>query len=76
LALTNVQMQRLADEGTLRDDIDQLWLGLHVVIFNLGTVLLEPAIDRHLAGSFGDSNELERWNRATTDVMQHGAVKP
>jgi AcrR family transcriptional regulator len=76
LALIDAQVQRLADEGTLRDDVDRLWVGLHIVIFNLGTVLLEPAVDRHLAGSFRDSSELERWNRAAEDLMQHGVIKP
>jgi TetR/AcrR family transcriptional regulator, regulator of cefoperazone and chloramphenicol sensitivity len=76
LALIDAQVERLADEGTLRDDVDRLWVGLHVVIFSLGTVLLEPAIDRHLAGSFRDSSELERWNRAASDFMLHGVVKP
>lgn len=75
LALIDVQVQRLADEGTLRDGVDRLWTGLHIVIFNLGTVLLEPAINRHLAGSFRDPSQLERWNRAATDVMHHGVVK-
>jgi AcrR family transcriptional regulator len=75
LALIDAQVQRLAKEGTLRDDIDRLWVGLHIVIFNLGTVLLEPAINRHLPGSFRDSSQLERWNRAATDVMHHGVVK-
>lgn len=76
VTLIDAQVQRLADEETLRSDVDRLWLGLHVVIFNLGTVLLEPAINRHLAGSFRDPGELERWNRAATDIMHHGAVEP
>lgn len=75
MAIIDAQVQRLADEGALREDVDRLWVGLHVVIFNLGTVLLEPAINRHLAGSFRDARELERWNRATTDIFSHGAIK-
>jgi AcrR family transcriptional regulator len=76
LALIDTQVQRLAEEGTLRADIDRLWLGLHVVLFNLGTVLLEPAIDRHLPGPFRDPAQLERWNRASTQLFTGGAVKP
>jgi len=75
LALIDAQVQRLAEEGTLREDIDRLWVGLHVVIFNLGTVLLEPAIDRHLPGSFRDASQLKRWNEAATDLMHHGVVR-
>lgn len=75
LALIDAQVQRLAKEGNLRDGIDPLWVGLNVVILNLGTVLLEPAINRHLPGSFLDASELERWNRATTDVLSHGVIE-
>jgi AcrR family transcriptional regulator len=75
-AIIDAQVQRLAEEGALRDDVDRLWVGLHVVIFNLGTALLEPAINRHLAGSFRDPDELERWNRAATEVMHNGVIKP
>jgi len=75
LALIDTQVQRLAEEGTLRADIDRLWLGLHVVIFNLGTVLLEPALDRHLPAPFRDPAQLERWNKASTQLFTEGAVK-
>jgi TetR/AcrR family transcriptional regulator, regulator of cefoperazone and chloramphenicol sensitivity len=76
MALIDAQVQRLADEGTLRPDADRLWLALHVVIFNLGTVLLEPAVNRHLPEPFRSPAQLERWNRATTQVIAEGAVKP
>jgi AcrR family transcriptional regulator len=75
LALINTQVERLAGEGTLRDGVDRLWMGLHVVIFNLGTVLLEPAINRHLAEPLREPRQLERWNRAATDLMRYGAIK-
>jgi AcrR family transcriptional regulator len=74
LALIDTQVQRLADAGTLREDVDRRWLGLHVVLFNLGTVLLEPAIDRHLPEPFRTPAQLERWNRASTDLFTEGAV--
>ena len=74
LALTDAQVERLASEGTLRDDVDRLWLGLHVVIFNLGTVMLEPALQRHLPGPFQQRDQLLRWNRAATDLMSRGAI--
>lgn len=75
LALISTQVERLSDEGTLRSDVDQLWTGLHVVILDLGTVLLEPAINRHLAGDFRDPSQLERWNKATTELLRRGVVK-
>jgi len=43
---------------------------------NLGTVLLEPAIDRYLERPFRDSRELERWTRASTQLFLRGVVSP
>jgi AcrR family transcriptional regulator len=75
MAITSAQVERLAAEGTLRADIDELWTALHVVIFNLGTVLLEPAIDRHLPAPLRDRGQLARWNEATTALISRGAVR-
>jgi TetR/AcrR family transcriptional regulator, regulator of cefoperazone and chloramphenicol sensitivity len=75
LALVDGQVERLAAEGTLRDDVDRLWLGLQVVILDLGTVLLEPAIDRHLPGPLMDPDQLERWRKACTELLRQGFVK-
>lgn len=75
LAIIDAQVQRLADDGDLRAEVDRLWAGLHVVIVNLGTVLLEPAVDRHLDRPFRDPSQLERWNRATTDILRNGVIK-
>ena len=74
VALAREQVERLAAAGTLRADVDQLWAALHVVVFNLGTILLEPAIERHLPASFRDPEQLERWNKATTKLTGYGVV--
>jgi AcrR family transcriptional regulator len=74
LAIVAAQVERLADDGTLREDVDRLWASLHVVIFNLGTVMLEPAIDRHLPTPLRDTVQLERWNEATTQLVSRGIV--
>jgi AcrR family transcriptional regulator len=76
VALATAHVERLARDETLREDVDQLWTALHLVIFNLGTVLFEPAIDRHLPAPLRDPDQLERWNRATTQLLSHGAVRP
>lgn len=75
LALVNRHVERLAEEGTLRDDADRLWLGLQVVILDLGTVLLEPAIERHLPKPLLEPDQLDRWNKACTDLLRRGFVK-
>jgi AcrR family transcriptional regulator len=75
VALVNHHVERLAEEGTLRDDVDRLWLALQVVILDLGTVLLEPAIDRHLPRPLLEANQLERWRQACTELLRRGFVK-
>lgn len=76
LALVNEHVERLAAEGVLRDDVDRLWLGLQIVVLDLGTVLLEPAIDRHLPKPLLEPDQLERWNKACTEMLRQGYVKP
>jgi AcrR family transcriptional regulator len=76
LGLVTKHVDRLAEEGTLREDVDRLWLGLQVVILDLGTVLLEPAIERHLAKPMLEPDQLERWRKACTELLRRGAVKP
>jgi AcrR family transcriptional regulator len=75
LAIVGAQVERLGREGVLREDLDQLWVALHVVIFNLGVVMLEPAIDRHLPAPLREEAQLERWNHATTRLLSHGVVR-
>lgn len=75
MAIVTAQIERLAAEGTLREDIDRLWTALQVVITNLGTILLEPAINRHLPAPLREPDQLERWNRAITSLLSHGVVK-
>jgi len=75
VALVNRHAERLAGAGTLREDVDLLWLGLQVVALDLGTVLLEPAIDRHLPEPLRSPEQLERWRRACTELLRQGFVK-
>jgi TetR/AcrR family transcriptional regulator, regulator of cefoperazone and chloramphenicol sensitivity len=76
LALVNRHVERLAEEGTLREGVDRLWLGLQVVILDLGTILLEPAIDRHLPAPMLEPDQLDRWRKACTELLRQGFVKP
>lgn len=73
VAVSRAQWELLASEGGLRSDLDLQWGALHSVIFNLGTVLLRGAIERHLPAPFFTPEQLERWNRATTALMRSGA---
>ncbi|WP_167659901.1 TetR/AcrR family transcriptional regulator [Nocardia mangyaensis] len=66
------QLGRLADEGLLRENLDRRWAVLHVIIMNLATAMLEPAINRYLEAPLRDAKQLERWNRASTEMFRSG----
>jgi AcrR family transcriptional regulator len=62
---------RALHEGTDRD-----WAAIHMILFNLACVLFEPAISRQLPEPFFTPRQLERWNKATTDLYRHGLLSP
>jgi AcrR family transcriptional regulator len=68
------QLERLAAEGVLRPDLDREWAVLHVVVFNLATVLFRGAIERRLPAPFLSPDQLQRWNEATTALLREGTV--
>ena len=76
VAIARQQWERLALEGLLRDDADVEWSALHVVLLNLATVLLEPAINRHLPAGLRDAEQLERWNQASSALFKEGVYRP
>jgi AcrR family transcriptional regulator len=75
IALRN-WLQPLAEDGALHPDTDLEWGALHVVVFNLGTVLFEKAINRHLSEPLFSAEQLQRWNAATTDIYRRGLYRP
>jgi AcrR family transcriptional regulator len=70
LGLSAAQWTRLAEDGLLRERVDALWAALHVVIVNVGTILLEDLLDRHLPDPLTSEAGIERWSRAQTDLFQ------
>lgn len=76
LTIIRGQVDQLAETGLLREEVDREWTALHVVIFNLATVLLEQAINRHLPAPFRDPEQLERWNAATSKLLTRGVLRP
>jgi TetR/AcrR family transcriptional regulator, regulator of cefoperazone and chloramphenicol sensitivity len=76
VAISRTQWQRLADHQLVRADADLEWAALHVVLFNLATVLMRDAIDRHLPAPFDLPDQLERWNQATNDLFYRGLYDP
>ena len=75
VAIAKTQWEHLARQGLLRHDADLPWSALHVVVLNLGTVLLEQAINRHLPAALRDAEQLQRWNQATSDLFRQGVYK-
>ncbi|MGI8558819.1 MAG: hypothetical protein ACR2ND_11020 [Solirubrobacteraceae bacterium] len=57
-------------------DSDATWAGLHVLIYNLGVILLEEAIDRQLPEPLRSDRGLERWRVAATALFHHGLYRP
>ena len=74
--LAKAQWAQLADDGRLHEDADVEWAALHIVIFNLGTVMFESALSRSLGKPFTSPEELQRWNRVTTDLFERGLLRP
>ena len=61
--------------ATLRPDADRTWAGLHSVILIDGTVLLRPAIDRHLPEPLLSVRQLARWDQAMADLLRTGLFR-
>jgi AcrR family transcriptional regulator len=72
LEIANNQWRRLAAEGVLRADVDINWAALQAIVLILGSALLEGAIGRHLPAPWRNPDQLERWNRANSDLFRRG----
>lgn len=68
-------MDRMDAEGHMRADVDRLWLPLLVVYMELGTLLLEPFVERVLGKSGFDRTLWRRRHRAYADLIYRG-VRP
>ena len=64
------QWAQAEHDGLLPPDTDQLWAALHVVVLNVGTVLLEDVINRHLPEPFTTPDGLQRWRLAQTALFR------
>jgi len=62
----------LARKGALDPEVDEVWAAMHVIVFNLASVLFESEIDRHLPAPFLSPGELQRWNAVTTGLYRRG----
>jgi AcrR family transcriptional regulator len=75
VAIAGEQWERLEHAGLLRADTDMRWTALNTVVFHLGTLLLQAAVDRHLPSPFFSPEGLERWQEAGTNLFRHGLYR-
>jgi TetR/AcrR family transcriptional regulator, regulator of cefoperazone and chloramphenicol sensitivity len=64
--------ERLIAAGVLRPETDPFWRAMHQVILVVGPLLLRPLIERELGGELLAADNVMRWTRARTDLLQHG----
>jgi AcrR family transcriptional regulator len=62
-------------DGSIRPDVDRLWLPLLVMYLELGTLLLEPYVERVLGKSGFDRELWRRRHKAYIDLIYRG-VRP
>jgi AcrR family transcriptional regulator len=75
-AIARTQWERLAEAGLVRSDADITWTALQGVVMPLATVLLQPAIERHLPAGFFTTEQLDRWNLAMNALFREGVYRP
>jgi len=64
--------ERLIASGALRADTDPFWRTMNQVILIVGPLILRPLIQRELGGELLGEDNVGRWIRARTDLLQHG----
>lgn len=69
-------VDRMDVEGQLRPDVDRLWLPLLIIYMELGTLLLEPYVEKVLGRSGFDRALWRRRHRAYADLIYRGVVPP
>lgn len=68
-------VDRADASGNLRDDVDRLWLPLLIMYLELGTLLMEPFVDRVLGKSAFDRTLWRRRHQAYMDLVYRG-IRP
>ncbi|WP_241474005.1 TetR/AcrR family transcriptional regulator [Mycolicibacterium neoaurum] len=63
-----------ATRGLVRDALDPVWSNLLPLILRVGTVMLRPHIERHVAGSLYDPAQTSRWDAAVTRMIREGQM--
>ena len=75
VAIATAQLDALREDGRLDPDLDVEWAALHVVIFNLSTLLFREAIENHVPEPLDSAPGLERWHNADTRLFRRGFLR-
>lgn len=73
--VVRTSVDRADAKGHVREDVDRLWLPLLILYMELGTLLLEPFVERVLGRSGFERNLWRRRHRAYTDMIYRGIRK-
>lgn len=68
--------KRMVDEGLLSEDVDLRWAVLQMLVMNLGLILLEPAVNRHLPAPYFTKEQLQRYHEAAVRLFLCGIFRP
>ena len=69
------QLREMQKAGQLAPDLDLEWSTLQLLMFNLATMLFEPAISHALGASLLTDEGRQRWNAAATSLFARGLTK-
>jgi AcrR family transcriptional regulator len=69
------QLREMQEAGQLAPDLDLEWSVLQLLLFNLSTMLFEPAISHALGEPLLTDEGRQRWNAAATSLFTRGLTK-
>jgi AcrR family transcriptional regulator len=75
IAISTAQRDHFAEHGLTRPDLDPEWAVLNPLILRVGALILRPHIERYLGNPLFDDQQLQRWDRAVTDLIQKGQFR-
>ena len=72
--VVRTSVDRMDALGNLRSDVDRLWLPFLIMYLEVGTLLLEPYVNRILGKSAFDRTLWRRRHRAYLDLIYRGTM--
>jgi AcrR family transcriptional regulator len=69
------QLEEMQKAGQLAPDLDREWSVLQLLLFNLASMLFEPAISHALGESLLTDEGRQRWNAAATSLFTRGLTR-